>query len=185
MKSTVRLSCLLPAVVAGLLIAGCSSTPKRVDSGPVKARTFSFVKGGAVSAADKREAVHQVIQDAITQNLAAKGVQKVPTGGDVTVAYLVIVGNNATTEAITTYFGSGRDPSGLSDKAHEAYMDSKNPDYFEAGTLLVDIIDSKSFKVLHRSYASRPVLRNPTAELRAANVQEAVSEVLANLRIAK
>lgn len=186
LKLDMKLNYLLPAVLTALLLAGCSSTPKRVDSGPVEAHTFSFVQSGATSAADdKRAAVHQLIQNAITQDLAGKGVKKVATGGDVTVAYLIIVGNNAATEAISTYFGTGRDASGLSDKAHEAYMDSKNPNYFEAGTLLVDIIDSKSYKVIHRNYATRPVLRNPAADARAANIQEAVNEALGNLRIAK
>lgn len=188
MKSIMRATSLLPVLLTGLLITGCSSTPKRVDSGPVKAHTFSFVNGGtppATAAADKREAVHLMIQDAITQNLAGKGVQKVATGGDVTVAYLIIVGNNAATESISTYFGAGRDASGLSDKAHAAYTENKNPNYFEAGTLLVDIIDAKTFKVLHRNYVVRPVLRNPSVEARAANIQEAVNGVLSNLRIAK
>jgi len=187
MTTTMKSTFLLPVVLTGLLIAGCSSVPKRVDSGPVKAHTFSFVNGGVTpaAAADPREAIHGMIQDAITQNLAAKGVQKVASGGDVTVAYLIIVGNNATTESITTYFGAGRDASGLSDKAHAAYTENKNPNYFEAGTLLVDIIDGKTYKVLHRNYGVRPVLRNPTAETRAANIQEVVNEVLSNLRIAK
>ena len=188
MKSMMRPTCWLPAVLTGLLITGCSSTPKRVDHGPVKAHTFSFVKGGttpAAAAAAAREAVHLLFQDAITQDLAGKGLQKVATGGDVTVAYLIIVGNNATTESINTYFGAGRDASGLSDKAHEAYTENKNPNYFEAGTLVVDILDSKTYEVLYRNYGVRPVLRNPTAATRAASIQEAVKEILSNLRLAK
>jgi hypothetical protein len=179
---------LLPVMLMGVLIAGCSSTPKRVDSGAIKAHTFNFVNGGttpAAAAADNREAIHLVIQDAITQDLAAKGVQKVATGGDVTVAYLVIVGNNATTESISTYFGAGRDASGLSDKAHAAYTENKNPNYFEAGTLVVDIIEAKTYKVLFRDYVTRPALRNPAAEVRAANIQAAVNEALSKLRIAR
>ena len=101
------------------------------------------------------------------------------------MAYLLVAGNNATTESISTYFGAGRDASGLSDKAHDAYTENKNPNYFEAGTLLVDIIDSKTYKVLFRNYVTRPVLRNPSAEARAANIQGAVNEVLSTLRIAK
>jgi hypothetical protein len=175
-------------VLTGLLITGCSSIPKQVDAGPVKAHTFSFVNGGtttAAAAADKREAVHQVIQDAITQDLNTKGIAKVATGGDVTVAYLLIVGNNAATESISTYFGTGRDASGLSDKAHDAYTENKNPNYFEAGTLVVDILDSKTYKLIYRNYVVRPALRNPSAEARAANIQAAVNEVLNKLRIAK
>jgi hypothetical protein len=168
------------------LIAGCSSTPTRVDKGPVTAQTFNFIKGGVTPQAefaDNREAVHKTIQDAITQNLAGKGLRKVDAGGDVTVAYLVIVGNNASTETINTYFGYGRDTAALSDKAQDAYTSSKNPNYFEAGTLLIDVIDAKTFKVLKRNYAVRPVLSNPTAEVRAANIQEAVNEALSGLSI--
>ena len=188
MKLIITRTWFFPVVLSGLLVAGCSSTPKRVDRGPVPAHTFSFVNGGTTptaAAADKREALHLVIQDAIAKNLAGKGLQKVASGGDVTVAYLVIVGNNATTESISTYFGAGRDASGLSDKAHAAYTENKNPNYFEAGTLLVDIIDGKTYKVLHRNYVVRPVLRNPTAEMRGANIDGAVNEVLNSLRIAR
>lgn len=179
---------LMPALLIGLLIAGCSSTPARIDKGPVTARTFSFVNGGVVQAAefaDKREAVHQVIQDAITQNLGSKGLSKVVSGSDVTVAYLVIIGNNASTESINKYFGYGDDASALHDKAHEAYTKSKNPNDFEAGTLLIDIIDSKTYKVLKRNYVVRPILSNSSAEVRTERIQEAVTETLKDLRVAK
>ena len=107
------------------------------------------------------------------------------SGGDVTVAYLIIVGNNASTVAIHDYFGYGRDYSELQDKAQNAYDSSKNPNYFEAGTLLVDIIDGKTYKLLKRSYVTRPVLKNPTVQARAENIQAAVDEVLSGVRIAR
>jgi len=179
---------LLPVILTGLLIAGCSTPPKRVDTGTIKARTFSFIDGGASPAsagADGREQVHRVIQDAITQNLAGKGLSKVASGGDVIAAYLVILGNNANTESISTYFGHGRDDWELHEKAQKAYNNSKNPNHFEAGTLLIDIIDSKTFEVLRRAYVVRPLLHNPSAEARAAHIQEAVGEVLKDLRIAQ
>ena len=189
MKQTQRFinpALLFSALLSGLLLAGCS-TPTRVDKGPIQARTFSFIDRGAAPKpdfADSREPVHRLIQDAITDNLAAKGVTKVASGGDITVAYLVIVGNNGSTEAINTYFGYGRDATELHEKAHKAYTASKNPNYFEAGTLLIDIVDSKSFKVLDRNYVTRQLLRNPTAEVRAANVKDAVNAVLKDVRIA-
>ncbi len=179
---------LLPIVLTGLLIGGCNSTPTRVNKGPVKARTFNFVNGGtqpSAAFADNREAVHKTIQDAITQNLAGKGLSKVASGGDVTVAYLIIIGNNATTESINTYFGYGRDAAALHDKAQDAYTSSKNPNYFEAGTLLIDIVDANTFKVLKRNYVVRPLLRLPSAEVRAARIEEAVGEALQDLRIAR
>jgi hypothetical protein len=174
--------------LAVLLVAGCSSTPpSKVSTGPIHARTFSFIAKSAATSpgyADRREPIHTVIQDAITRNLAGKGLSRLPSGGDVIVAYLVIVGNNASTESIDTYFGYGRDASGLHDKAQDAYSASKNPNYFEAGTLLIDIIDAKTYKLLERSYVVRPLLKNPTADVQAGRIQEAVDEALSGVRVA-
>lgn len=174
--------------VGALLLTSCSSVPKQADSGPIKARSFSFINGGvpaAASFADNREQFHALVQQKLTAGLAAKGLTKVTTGGDVTVAYLIIVGNNASTEMINTYFGYGRDASGLHEKAQDAYTGNKNPNYFEAGTLLLDLVDSRSNKLLRRTYATRPVLKDPTVAARAENVQEAVDAVLAGLTIAR
>jgi hypothetical protein len=170
--------------LTAFLLASCSSTPAKVDKGPIRAATFSFIAGGS-GAADSRAQVHAMIQNSITRNLATKGLTKAASGGDVTVAYLVVVGNNANTEAISTYFGYGRDATALEDKAHAAYNSNKNPNYFEAGTLLVDILDTRTNKLLKRSYVTRPVLTNPTAEVRAERIQEAVDAVLGDLRIAR
>ena len=174
--------------LAVLLVAGCSSTPTKVNTGPIHAATFNFIaKTPSMSPeyADSRAQVHALIQDSISRNLASKGLSKVPSGGDVVVAYLVIIGNNASTEAISTYFGYDRDAAALHDKAQDAYAGSKNPNYFEAGTLLIDIIDAKTYKLLKRSYVTRPLLRNPTAEVQAFRFQEAVDEALWGLRIAR
>lgn len=172
-----------------LLVAGCSSTPTKVDKGPIRATTFSFIAKGTSAiptfAADEWQPIHVMIQNAISRNLTGRGLTQVASGGDVIVAYLVIVGNNASTEAINTYFGYDRGADVLHDKAQAAYSGSKNPNYFEAGTLLVDIIDAKTYKLLKRSYVVRPLLRNPSAEARAERIQEAVDAVLKDVRIAR
>jgi hypothetical protein len=174
-------------ILTALLVAGCS-TPTKVDKGPVRATTFSFIDGGtrpAPSFADQREQVHATIQEAITRNLATKGLNRVPSGGDVIVAYLVVIGNNGSTEAIAKYFGYGRDTSALHDIAQDKYTSNKNPNYFEAGTLVVDFIDAKSYDLLSRSYVTRPLLADASAEVRAERIQEAVNAALQNVRIAR
>jgi hypothetical protein len=177
----------LSAVAAvALMLTGCSSTPTKVDSGPIHARTFSFVNRGQQPSpdfSDERQAVHEMIQSAITKDMAAHNVTRVASGGDVTIGYLVIIGNNATTEAINTYFGYGEGAGELHEIAHDAYTSSKNPNYFEAGTLVIDIIDTKTFKLLKRNYATRPIIRNITPEARAERIQEVVDEILKNLRV--
>ena len=179
-----KLNSLYLLAAVGLMLAGCSSTPTRVDSGPIHARTFCFVnRGQPPDFADDRAAVHNMIQSAITKDLAAQGVTRVATGGDVTVGYLVIIGNNASTAAINTYFGYGMGAEELHEKAQEAYTSSKNPNYFEAGTLLIDIIDTKTGKLLKRNYATRPIIQNITPEARAERIQEVVDEILKTLRV--
>ena len=44
----------------------------------------------------------------------------VDRGGDVTVAYLIIVGNNATTTSLNEYFGYTADADALTDKVHKS-----------------------------------------------------------------
>jgi hypothetical protein len=172
--------------VGALLLSSCTTVPTQVDTGPIPARTFSFINGGiapTASFADNRAHVHAVIQQSLTDNLTARGLTKVGSGSDITVAYLVIIGNNATTEMINQYFGYGRDAAALQEKAHEAYTGSTNPHRFAAGTLLVDLIDSRNHQLLRRTHVTRPLLKNPSAEVRAANIQEVVTAALADLRL--
>jgi hypothetical protein len=176
-----------PLVATGVLVlAGCASVPTKVDTGPIRAATFNFVDGGVKPApayADQREAVHAVIQDAIAKNLAAHGVKRVAAGGDVTVAYLVILGNNVSTRSINDYFGYRDDAWALHEEAQKAYNSTGNPNSFEAGTLLIDIVENKGYKVRLRNYATRPILRDVTTEARAARMQEVVDDVLKGARI--
>jgi hypothetical protein len=174
------------AASAALVWAGCSSVPTTVDTGTIHARTFSFVQRGnrpVPGFADNREAVHQMIQASITKDLAARGVSQVAAGGDVTVGYLIIIGNHVSTEAINDYFGYNEGSDALQDKAHEAYTQSKNPNDFEAGTLLIDITDGKNYKLLKRGYATRSLDPGATAEVRAERIQAVVDQILKNLKV--
>ena len=181
-----KFASLLLSGMAALWLAGCSSTPTKVNHGPIKAASFSFISTAGrpqPAYAEQRDEVHKLIQDAIAANLTARGVARVPSGGAITVAYLIIAGNNATTTSINDYFGYGRDIGELDEIAHKKYTQRNNPNYFEAGTIVIDILDSQTNKLLARNYASRPLLANPTVEARAALVQGAVNEALQNVRI--
>ena len=183
---TMKFALLSTLTAAALFLAGCSSTPTRVDEGPIKANSFSFVNTASrplPAYADQRAEANQLIQEAITANLARFNVPRVASGGDITVAYLIIVGNNATTSSLNDYFGYGRDASAIAEIAHQKYTQNKNPNYFEAGTIVIDIIDSHSNKLLKRGYASRPLLANPTTEVRTARIQQAVEEAMQGLSI--
>jgi hypothetical protein len=176
----------LSVVLAGLLIPGCISAAKRVDKGPVKAHTFNFAPrapAGSPAIADEREEVHKIVQDAITENLAGKGISRVAAGGDVAVAYLIIIGDQATAESINTYFGYGRSANELHEQAQNNSSTNQVAMYCKPGTLLVDIIDSQNYEVIRRNYVVRPALGDPSAAVQAARIQEAVDAVLKGLRV--
>ena len=187
MLGGMKYSMLVLGLLLGGLVAGCSSTPTRVDTGPIKARTFSFVNPGGRALpgfADNRAQMHALVQDSIARQLAARGVRQQPAGGDIIVAYLLIVGNNASTMAINDYFGYDRDSSGLLEKAHEVMaIENANPNHFEAGVLLVDFIDPVTFKLVKRNYAARSILPEATPEQQRQRMDEAVAEILNNLVI--
>ena len=176
-------------LAAALAAAGCSSVKTQVDTGPIAARTFSFINTGPKEPpafADKRAQVHTMIQEAITRNLAAKGVSNIQSGGDITVAYLVIAGNNATTTSLNDYFGYGPDAIELVDKVHkEQAIKDENRNYFEAGTLVIDIISPPTSKVLKRTSVQSPILRDLPPDVRQARLQSLVDKALSDLSISK
>jgi hypothetical protein len=176
-----KLHSLIALAAVVLTLAGCSSTPTKVSTGTIHGRTFNFVNRGdqpAPDYADNRQAVHEMIQNAITKDLAVRGVTRVASGGDLTVCYLIIIGNNATTEAINDYFGYRQGANELHEIAHDAYTGSKSPNYFEAGTLVIDIIDNKNNKLVKRNYGTEIIIRNLAPEERAERIQEVVDRIL-------
>jgi len=181
MKTTLILtSCLL-------LIAACSTAPVEVNKGPVHARTFSYLapaNRGVPQYADNRTEVLQRVQEAITTNLVAKGLSKVDSGGDVTVAFLVIVGNNVTTASLNEYFGYSEDAAKLMNKVHEVDTDSGGQrGYYEAGTLVIDLINPKTQELLWRGSIQRQMLRQLPMDQRLARLQETVDAVLKSLEV--
>jgi len=173
-------------VAATFVLAGCSSVKTNVDKGHVSARSFSFLDSGsrqAPSYAEASQQAHAMVQKAVIHNLAARGVTNIATGGDITVAYLIVVGNNATTTSLNEYFGYTDDASAMVERVHKEQTSNQDRTYFEAGTLVVDILDPKSSKLLQRRSIHAPVLRNLPTEQRAERVQAIVDQALADLPV--
>jgi hypothetical protein len=177
-------------MLTGILVfVGCSSVSTKIDRAPVSARTFSFLNTGSKplpTYAEPRQEVHAAIQQALIKNLATKGVAWATNGGDVTVAYLVIVGNNVETTSLNSYFGYNSDAEALVDKVHkEQAVGGTARNYFEAGTLVIDFLDPRTSKILQRRTIQAQVLRNPTVEDRATRIQAIVDQALGDVVISR
>jgi hypothetical protein len=184
-NSLVRLICNRLGMLNCLLLAGslaaCSSVKTHVDKGPIKARTFSFLDTGSKQPpeyADQRSQAHAMVQEALTRNLATKGITHVDSGGDVTVAYLIVVGNNTATTSLNDYFGYTPDSEAFVNKVHSEQTGSDARGYFEAGTLVIDFVAPAGSKLLQRRSIHAQVLRNLPAEKRSERVQAIVDQAL-------
>jgi hypothetical protein len=171
-----------------ILFVGCSSVSTTVNKGAVRANTFSFMDRAnrqTPDYAERSQQAHALVQQAIANNLASKGITRANSGGDVTVAYLIIVGNNVATTSLNEYFGYSDDSTALVEKVHDTQAGSKKEDrnYYESGTLVIDFLDPKSSQLIQRRSIQAPVLRNLTMEQRSARVQTVVDQALANLPV--
>ena len=176
----------LGSVFLAVGLAGCSSVKTHVSEGPVKARTFSFLNSGQSRVPDYAETskeVHALVQQALIANLGARGVSQVPVGGDVTIAYLIVVGNNATTTSLNQYFGYTADSQALLEKVHSEQTGSSARDYFEAGTLVIDFVKPSDSKLLQRRSIQAQVLRNLPRDKRSARIQGLVDQALRDVPI--
>ena len=178
---------LLGALFLAAAVAGCSSVKVHVDKGQVRARTFSFMDTGSRRLAnntDPGQEAHALIQQALINNLAVKGVKYVPTGGDVTVAYLVVIGNNVQTTSLNDYFGYTDESAAIVDKLHAEQTggDAKRG-YFEDGTLIIDIVSPSTSKLLQRRSIQAPPARDLPTEARAKRIQSIVDQALKGVPI--
>jgi hypothetical protein len=179
---------LFGCLALAIALAACSSVKTHVDKGRIAARTFSFLNTGSrplPSYAEARNEAHAMIQQAIKNNLAARGVSFVAAGGDVTVAYLVVAGNNVATTSLNSYFGYTSDSEALIEKVHSEQTSSGSRGYFEAGTLVIDFIDPRTSKLLQRRSIQAEVLRNLPADARTARVQGLVDQALKDVPISQ
>ena len=167
---------------------GCSSVKTNVDEGTIHARTYSFLDTAnrqTPNFAESSQQAYEMVKQALMNNLAAKGLTYTASGGDITAAYLIIVGNNASTTSLNSYFGYTADSAALAGKVHKEQTGGGNRDYFESGTLVIDLLDPKSSKLLQRRSITAKILRNLPMESRTARVQAVVDQALHDVRISQ
>lgn len=169
---------LLAAIVALLPACQTVEQPKSTAHGYKSARLVRPTTKATFASRDDR--ANHAIQSALASTFRANGIAVDPNNADLTVGYLVVVQDNATTQLIDDYFGFGRSSMQIAEIAHERGVIRNNrADYYQAGTVVIDIIDNKTGKLVYRDYATRDV----TGELSDAQLQaranSAVQQALA------
>jgi len=162
------------------LLAACQTValPKGSSHGYRSARLVRPHSAPAIANPDDR--VNHAIQSALASTFQARGLEIQSANADLTVAYLILVQDNVSTTMINDYFGFGRSPMDIADLAHErGVIRNNSADSYEAGTLVIDIIDNKTGKLVYRDHATRDVTGGLSDAQLKAHADSAVRQALA------
>lgn len=162
-------------------LCACSTTridfPKGNSEGYSSYRIYKHSSNHVPDFSNREDLANKRIQQALKNQFNSHGLTESPEDAELIVAFLLLVQDPAVSTAISDYYiNSG---STILSEAHRR-MAKKNPaGGYEAGSLIVDIIDKNSGNLIYRDYASREILAYLTDEERERRLNEAVTEAVA------
>ena len=121
-----------------------------------KYKTFAFDKAGA-----RNPFVNTMIVEAIKRELTSRGLTQVDTDPDLRVVYLAATGPNLQVANVPFYHVVNPAYSGMVGSAAMAMWD------VTTGTLVIDLFDRKSDRVVFRGTINEVLQRAPSADLQA------------------
>lgn len=177
-----RIPSIIALLAAGFL-ASCSTgvdMPAGSSKGYHSARLVERdPKARAITDATEKQ-VHGMVQKSIAGQFAAKGLSYGKPGADLAVAYMVIYQEPGMTATYDEYFGYGRDSGTISDLAHtRGALDNQRPDFFRQAGIVIDVIDTKTNKLVYRNFAKGDVIKGASPATRASRIDAAVAQALA------
>lgn len=137
-----------------------------------KFKSYSWIKGAQI----KNPLVHQIVVDAVEQQLNSRGLSRKDTDGDLQVMYLAAMDMElqapqpSWSSAGGTSLSTGIATIGV-------------PWEVRKGTLLIDLIDKTSTNMVWRSYATKMLNHTPTAnaEKDAKKVEKPLRNAIAKM----
>ncbi len=168
--------------LTSLAIVACSTNvdmPKGTSKGYTSARLVQRDPNQTASTTATQSKIHGMIQKSIAGQFSSKGINYGKGNAELTVAYLVIYQEPGMTARHEDYFGYGRDADAISDLAHtRGVIDSKRPDYFKRAGIVIDVIDSRTNKLVYRNFAAGDVVSGAADGTRAARINTLVGQAL-------
>lgn len=169
--------------VMSLVLAACGpgiETPKGTSKGYTSARLTHLNPNLPAVSDPTQRSVHDMIQNSLRKQFSAKGLAYGSANADLVVAYLLIYQESGMTVSHEEYFGYGRDGAAIANRAHErGVIESKRPDFFRQAGVVIDLIDSRTHKLVYRNFAKGDVIKDASAGTRAARIDAAVAQALA------
>lgn len=170
------------AVIASLFVSCAPQVeqPKGTSKGYTSARLIQRDPGSPAITAPVEKQIHGMIQKSIAGQFTGHGLSYGSGSAELIVAYLVIYQEPAMTATYPNYFGYGRSADEIADLAHtRGVLDNKRPDFFRQAGIVIDVIDSRTNKLVFRGFSKGDVVKNASAGTRAARIDAAVAQGLA------
>lgn len=171
-----------------LLFSGCSTLQVNVDYDQAATfdnlRSYAWVPGTPEKSnnpeLDSNTLLHDRIQGAINSWFSNHGYEKKPLQqADFLIAYRVIVEDKTSVTVLNDYYGY---PMGWHYGYYRPYGAQRTyVYYYQQGSIIIDIVDPKTRKLMWRGSATDDVLReSATPEKRQQRITEAVNAILKN-----
>ena len=169
-------------VLATALLASCTSgvdRPQGTRKGYNSARLIQRDPNLPAPSRDIEKQVHGMIQKSIAGQFTSRGMAYGKGDSDLVVAYLVIYQEPGVTADYRDYFDHGRDADQISSLAHtRGVLKNERPDYFRQAGIVIDVIDSRTNKLVYRGFSKNDVVKDASTSTRAARIDAAVAEAL-------
>jgi hypothetical protein len=158
-----------------ILLAGCAGMAIEAEQDPAvtfdRYETYTW-SSNQRAPGDVRvtPALAAQIRDDIDRHLAQKGYVRVDTDGDVSVAYRVTIEGETIVQTMGGYSGTNW--------TEYITRPASSARRYEEGTLIIDVFDGASERLIWRGSAKAEVRQRVSPEDRSSRVTEAVRKVL-------
>lgn len=179
MKTQFRL---LATALACLSFISCSANvdmPKGTSKGYGSARLIQRDPGLPAPSKAIEKQVHGMIQKSLSKQFASRGIAYGGSDADLVVAYMVIYQEPGMTADYREYFGYGRSADDIAVLAHNRGALGSRAEYFRQAGIVIDVIDSRTNKLIYRNFAKNDVVKGASDGTRAARIDAAVAQALA------
>lgn len=165
-----------------VLLCGCSTTkkidlPKGNSAGYSTFRLYQHQTSHVPDFTNREDRVNAYLQSALKEEFEAQGLKESQGNAELVVSFLLIIQDTAVSTAISDYYiTSGSD---ILSEAHRRLGKKNLPGGYEAGAIIVDIIDKNTGDLIYRDFAKREVLDYLTPAEKEKRAKEAAVEAVA------
>ena len=175
LSTKINSSILSLIVIAALFLAGCSTISVNQDYDPAydfsKLKTFGFIPITEEAGIDQLNATR--LGDAIKANLTAKGYT-LSENSDFGIALFFTKDTKTSIQSTGYGYGYGYGYRGYGGMGGSTYVTQ-----YEEGTLVIDFVDMAKQELVWRGVGTGALSDSPSVEERTENINNAVSQILA------